>query len=217
MESTDIEKYSAIMKEIKLRVALANIALATKPEDDRIPMVIESIGLQFRKVFELIAFATLAANRAQYSLVYGDFSKDWEAGKLLKNLQKINPNFYPKPVTEEQSDQPGVRSSLNDREQDYLTQADLIESHGRCGGLMHAANPFGEPIDYAFYLRSFHVWRNKIIKLLHVHRVHLVGDSGFYHFHMKEEGHDDVSYYRFEWHGETDTATLYRVSSRSEN
>jgi hypothetical protein len=211
MESTDIEKYSAHMTQIKLRVALINITLGVQPtEIDQLPIFIESIGLQFRKVFELIAFATLAANRAMYSLVYRDFAKHWEAGKLLKNLEKINPEFYPKPGIETPSEQPGVRAHFNDRPQDYLTKTDLIAAHGRCGGLLHAANPFAPPINYEFYLSSFPVWAAKIVNLLHVHRVHLVGDSGFYHFHMKEQGHDEVRHYRFELHRETATTKFYK-------
>jgi hypothetical protein len=209
MESTDIEKYSANMAEIKLRVALINVSLATRPATELIPMAIEAIGLQFRKVFELIAFASLAANRAQYSLVYRDFAEDWRAAKLLKNLQRINPDFYPKPVIEKKSDRPGIVSTLIDRDQDYLTQGDLAAAHGKCGALMHAANPFGEPIDYAFYLTNFPIWRTKIMNLLNIHRVHLLGDSGFYHFHMKEEGHNDVRYYRFDRRDETPGETIY--------
>jgi hypothetical protein len=197
------------MTEIKLRVALINVSLATRPATELIPMAVEAIGLQFRKVFELIAFATLAANRAQYSLVYSDFAEDWKAAKLLKNLQRINPEFYPKPVIETKSDKPEIVSSLSDREQDYLTQSDLVAAHGRCGGLMHAANPFGQPIDYVFYLTNFPIWRTKIMNLLNIHRVHLLGDSGFYYFHMKEEGHNEVRYYRFEPRHETVSATIY--------
>jgi hypothetical protein len=200
MESTDIEKYSANMTEIKLRVALINVSLATRPATELIPMAIEAIGLQFRKVFELIAFASLAANRAQYSLTYRDFAEDWQAAKLLKNLQRVNPNFYPKPVIETPSGDLHIVASLKDRDQDYLTQVDLIAAHGRCGGLMHTANPFAELTDYAFYQRSFPSWRTKIMNLLNIHRVQLLGDSGFYHVHMKEQGHDEVRCYRFEPH-----------------
>ena len=192
MAPTDIEKYAEAMKEIKLRTEVITLFLSGQREARYIPTTLETIGLQFRKVFELIAFASLAANRDQYSRAYSDFSKHWEAAKLLKNLRKVNPNFYPKPVTEAPADRPGVVHSLKDRDQDYLTQSDFIEAHGRCGSLMHAANPFSKSIDYAFYQGSFPVWMTKIINLLNNHKVHLVGDSGFYLFHMKEESHDEV-------------------------
>jgi hypothetical protein len=199
MDTSHIEKYAGVMKEIKLRSEVINLFLSGQREARYVPTTVETIGLQFRKIFELIAFASLAANRNQYSLVYADFAKHWEAAKLLKNLQRVNPNFYPKPVIEAPSDQALAMHNLEERQQDYLTQKDLIEAHGRCGALMHGENPFGQPIDYAFYQKQFPVWMEKIINLLNNHQVHLVGDTGFWLFHMQEDGKgNEISWYRFE-------------------
>jgi hypothetical protein len=88
--------------------------------------------------------------------------------------------------------------SLKERGPDYLTEDSLIEAHGRCGALMHSANPYGLPIDYAFYQKSFNIWLPKIMNLLNNHKVHLLGDTGFYLFHMKETGDDEVHWYRFD-------------------
>jgi hypothetical protein len=198
-ETPDIEKYVAIMKEIKLRTDVINAFLSGQCGAVYTLTTVETVGLQFRKIFELIAFASLAANQRKYSAAYADFSKHWEAAKLLKSLHRINPDFYPKPVVETKSDHPDVVHGLNDRDQDYLTQAHLIEAHGRCGKLLHAANPFGKPIDYAFFQTSFPVWRNRFMNLLNNHKIHLVGDTGFYLVHMHEEGKKgEVSWYRFE-------------------
>lgn len=195
-ETPNIEKYVAIMKEIKLRTDVINTLLSAECT----PITVEMATLQFRKIFELIAFASLAANHRKYSAVYADFSKHWEATKLLKNLQRINREFYPKPVVETKSDQPNVVIALDDRDQDYLTQAGLIEAHGRCGKLLHAANPFGRPIDYyGFFKTKLPLWRSLFMNLLNTHKVHLVDDTGFYLVHMHEEGKkDEVSWYRFE-------------------
>ena len=198
MDPTDIHRYAGKMKEIKLRTEVIDLFLSGQREARYVPTTVETIGLQFRKIFELIAFASLAANREQYSSVYSDFAKHWEAAKLVKNLQRINPDFYPKPVVEAPADKPGVVNSLKARDQDYLTPDDLIEAHGRCGILMHAENPFGKPIDYVYYQQNFPIWRTKIINLLNNHQVHLLGDRGFYLVHMKEAGHEEVSWYRFE-------------------
>jgi hypothetical protein len=194
----DIEKYAAVMKEIKLRTEVINLFASGQRNAQYVPTNVETIGLQFRKVFELVAMASLAANREQYSLDYNDFAKHWEAAELLKNVEKINPNYYPQPVVEVPSDQPGIGHNLKKRDEDYLTKADLITAHGRCGSLMHAANPFGNPIDYSYFQQNFPVWMTKIINLLNNHEVRLPGDPGFYLFHLKEEGHEEVRWYRFE-------------------
>jgi len=195
----EIEKYAANMKEIKLRTEVIDLFLSGQLDTRYVPTTVETIGLQFRKLFELIAFASLAANREQYSLIYADFAEHWQLAKLVKNLRRINPAFYPKPVLEVPSKEPGVLHGLKDRDQDYLTEDELIEAHGRCGTLAHSANPFGDPIDYTFYNEIFPVWRTKVINLLNNHKVHLLGDKGFWIIHMQEDGKgNEVSYYRFE-------------------
>jgi hypothetical protein len=197
--TTDIEKYAAIMKEIKLRTEVINLFLSGARDAHYVPTTVETIGLQFRKLFELIAFASLAANRKRYSAAYADFATHWRAAILLENLERINPDYYPKPLLEIPSVQPGVVNDLKDRQRDYLTQRELILAHKKCGALMHGANPFGKPIDYLFYQKNYPVWSTKIINLLNIHKVRLVGDTGFWLFHMREEGKgNEVPWYRFE-------------------
>jgi hypothetical protein len=196
---TDIEKYAAAMKVIKLRVEVIQLFLSGRREAKYLPTTVETIGLQFRKVFELIALASLAANRSQYSAAYADFASHWQAAKLIKNLRSINPDFYPKPVVEVKTNRPGVLNELKPRGLDYLTETELVEAHGRCGGLMHSENPFATPIDYPFFQRSFGSWLPRTMNLLNNHQVHLLGDTGFWLFHMQEDGKgDEVPYYRFE-------------------
>lgn len=195
----DIDKYVASMKEIKLRTEVIDLFMSGQRNAHYVPTTLETVGLQFRKLFELIAFASLAANQEQYSLVYADFAEHWQLAKLVKNLRRINADFYPKPIVEVPSSEPGVMHGLKDRDQDYLTEDELIEAHGRCGALMHSANPFAAPIDYAFYQSSFPVWRARAINLLNNHKVHLLGDTGFWIIHMQEDGKgSEVSHYRFE-------------------
>jgi hypothetical protein len=187
------------MKEIKLRTEVITLFLSGQREARYLPTTIETIGLQFRKVFELIVFASLAANQYEYSRVYADFAKHWEAGKLLKNLRKINPNFYPTPVTEVPSNRPGIMRELKERDQDYLTQGELAVAHGKCGSLMHAANPFAKPIDYEAFRQVFQSWLTKIVNLLNCHQVQLPDDPGFWLIHMLEDGKgEEVSWYRFD-------------------
>jgi len=84
------------------------------------------------------------------------------------------------------------------RDQDYLTEDELITAHVRCGALMRSVSPFANPIDYEFYQQNFPVWRTRMNILLNNHEVHLLGDTGFWLIHMQEGGKgNEVSYYRF--------------------
>ena len=202
VSNTAIAQYAEIMKELKLRTKVISALSSGQAHAVFTPSTIESVGLQFRKCFELIAFASLAANQMEYSAAYSNFSKHWEAAKLVKNLKRINPNFYPKPVKEAPTTQFGVTNALVAREGDFLTEAELIEAHGRCGGLMHSANPFAKKFDYDSYIPIFQTWYTKMVNLLNNHEVRLLNDKGFYLVHMQEHGHDEVRWYRFERHPE---------------
>ena len=146
-----IEKYCSAMEEVKLRTSVIDSFLTGPGHALYEPSTLETVGLQFRKILELIAFGSLIANQDEYSKVYRDFAKHWNAGDLVKNLESINPNFYPFPVVEMPSTDPNVKAKLEQRSADYLKKDAFVEVYGRCGVLMHAANPFGKGTKYEYY------------------------------------------------------------------
>jgi hypothetical protein len=192
-----MDTYVGVMVEIKLRTAVIDLYLSGRQNAGYMATNMEVIGLQFRKIFELIALSSLAAHRDLYSQAYADFTKHWEATMLLKNVRQLNPDFYPRPIIEEEASQPGIKSNWRDRAADYLTEDELIGAHGRCGSLMHAANPYGRGIDYAFFDRSFPEWRTKTTNLLSCHLLRIPGDTGVFLVHMQEDGKDGVTWYKF--------------------
>ncbi len=197
MPEADIEKYCTVMEEIKRRMTVIDFFLMGQGSAIYVPTTVETGCLQLRKVLELIAFGSLIANKEAYSAVYSDFAKHWNAGELLKSLSRINPDFYPQPVVEVPSDQPGIKHGLRKRDPDYLSDKEFVEVYGRCGVIMHAANPYSAGIDYDFYQKKLPIWRSRIINLLNSHEIRLVGNPGMYLVHMREHGHDRVRGYTF--------------------
>jgi len=118
-------------------------------------------------------------------------------GFSVRTFDTINPDFYPKPVIEEKTAQPRVKPNLRPRDPDYLTEDELVQAHGRCSSLMHAANPYGPGIDYGFFDQRFPEWRAKVINLLNCHLLRVPGDTGLYLVHMQEEGKEGVTCYKF--------------------
>jgi hypothetical protein len=198
MKMQHIDKYLLTMKEIKLRIDVIAKNSIDTPTGMPWRSQVESTGLQFRKCFELIAFASLTANVDQYEAVYADFSRHWQAAKLMKNLKRINPDFYPKPIVEVPTKNPSVLHELKYRQGDFLSVDELVTEHGRCGALMHSANPFGVLIDYEYFAANFQTWYTRIINLLNNHEIRLVNDTGMFIVHMCEVGHDEVRAYRSE-------------------
>lgn len=192
-----IHLYSQQMREIKRRVEVIDYFLHKGGHALYQPTSIESVCLQFRKILELIAFGSLIANKARYSTVHKNFESHWNAELLLKDLFRINPDFYPKPVEEKPSTISGVINDLVPIMDGYLTQQEFVQIYKKCGGMLHAANPYGSKTGYHFYEKSFPVWREKVIRLLNCHQVHLYGETSFWLIHMLEDGDNEVHFYEF--------------------
>jgi len=194
----DIEKYCALMEEVKLRLAVVDYFISGQRHALYQPPTLESACLQLRKILELIAFGSLVANEHAYTSVHSKVSKGWHAADLLRELERVNPQFYPVPVVEIPSDIPHAILRHKKREGDYLTKANFPEVYGRCGVMAHAANPYGKGLDYAHYQRMLPLWRTQVVNLLNNHEIHLLNRPAMYVIHMKEERDDRVHFYKFE-------------------
>jgi hypothetical protein len=194
VDETGVRQYANVMAEIKRRSRVIDHFMSGKSTAVYMPTTAETIGLQFRKIFELIAFASLAANKKLYATAYANFSKHWEASKLIGNLKRLSPDFYPVPIIVTPHPAPSIKSEFAPRKEGFLTANQLINAHGRCGNLLHAANPFGKGIDYEFYHQCFVEWQTLVIGLLNFHQVRLSDEPNFWFIQMGDFSTDDVSY-----------------------
>lgn len=185
------------MDEVKQRMLVIDFFTSGPGHAMFQPTTVESIALQFRKVLELIAMASLVANKHAYAATYTNFATHWNAKSLLHNLNKVNPKFYPSPFKELPPKAPGTVKSWEDITDGYLTQADFVKLYEACSGMLHARNPYGTPLRYDDFAGGVAVWQQKIVKLLNCHKVQLVNDTNLYVIHMKEDGHDNVRGYLF--------------------
>lgn len=197
MGEPDIQKYCGLMEEVKRRTNVIDFFLGGGHALYK-PTTVESIALQFRKVLELVAFGSLIANKDVYAAAYAKFAEHWNARLLLRDLERVNAHFYPKPVIEVPSSSPKIAHGLENRQPDYLSKKEFVKVYEKCGGILHADNPYGSQVDYNYYHSKFPVWRTRIINLLNNHQIQLVSEPGFYLIHMKENREDKVHYYRFE-------------------
>jgi hypothetical protein len=190
-DETAIKQYCNYMGGVKQRISAIQ-TMGSRPIIDMIhgEIQIESIYLQFRKILELLAMGSLLNNKDEYSKVRADFDKDWNARRIVNDLAKLNPHFYPKPVID-------VKGTLRPRE-GALTQDDFVELYDRCGDVLHTANPFGATVDYKKLSAQVDGWLSKIWVLLNMHQLHMLGDDGFWLIQMTTTDSNLVHYYRFD-------------------
>jgi hypothetical protein len=104
--------------------------------------------LQLRKALEATAYASIAPNKAKYqffrqkSHTSQDFTKDFNASKIFKDLREINKDFYPVPLL------PAKRQDDNSlhydrKEQGFLSEKKFQKTYDRLGKFLHADNPWG--------------------------------------------------------------------------
>lgn len=164
----DKQLYAKCMEYIKLRIlAIDEIIFGIKttsfPETN-----LDFVYLQFRFIFESIALASLCSHRKQYELFDTKFEKEWNANKIIKQIKKINPLFFPSPEDEKSKEL-------------ALTEDELVRFIGLCGDNLHAFNPYkGKGYrhrDSQIEKERFLEWRTKVISLLGIHYVMLVGNK----------------------------------------
>lgn len=167
----EVERYIATMEEIKVRLAFVGTLMGTDGPAAIHIGAIESAYLQLRKILELVAFASLTANKHAFSKIYAKFSKIWHAGQLLRDLKKVNQHFYPIPLIQTPSTEPGVKWHMEERPSDYLDQTAFLLLYTRIGELMHARNPYAKPILYDEYHEEIGDWCAKVRNLLEFHGI----------------------------------------------
>ena len=192
-----IDLYLQQMREIKRRMEVVDYFLLAGGHALYKPTTVESTCLQIRHILELVAFASLCANQAAYSAVHKDFASHWNADLLLRDLARLNPDFYPVPKVELPSTTQGVKNHLEDLKEGFLTKEEFIAAYKKCGAMMHARNPYGSKMGHHYFEKELPVWRDKIIKLLNNHSVKVLGHPGFWLIHIHEAQDNEVHGYEF--------------------
>jgi len=186
------------MEEIKIRfLVIVNFIRDNKSTGNDITDI-EFVTLQFRKILELIALSSIVSNKEKYSEVREKFENDWNAKNIIRELERINPEFYPRPVSKVTSHDPSVNYHFEQIKNGYLTKSAFLKLYEKCGGLLHAENPFGSKKDYASIKQNANEWLNKIQKLLDLHCVLIYGHEQVWIVQMREGANKDVVVYTAE-------------------
>lgn len=178
--------YLEYMEEVKKRISLAEDVFAEAEREGPSLLHYEFMGLHLRKTLELIAFASLVANKERYAEVYQDFQKHWNAKRLLSNLHKINVDFYPRPVEVVLADADDF--SLESVTEGYLTQDEFVELYGHASEMLHVKNPF-RPLGFDSRY-SFSEWIDRVVRLLSVHQMRLVDTSKYWIVQLASAEHN---------------------------
>jgi hypothetical protein len=127
-----INLYANLMEEVKVRVESINKSLMGSLAVPA-PILREFCFLQLRMICELIALGCLVA--------HGDIEAatklkgDYAADKIINELKKLHPDFYPKPVKKENDYKNSCH--VTDITIGFLTRDELVTLTRKCGMVLH--------------------------------------------------------------------------------
>jgi hypothetical protein len=172
--TTDIQNYCTYIAEVRGRLDVIQSFIDGKATTSLDACNGEFIFLQLRKILELIAFASLIANKDVYSAVHKRFDEHWRAKAMLAELEKVNPNFYPLTVGSPQEIAPG-RKHFPLANHDFMTKDEFVTLYNSASELLHTRNPFTAKASGIEIIYPVQEWVLRIRRLIVWHVMHLVG------------------------------------------
>jgi hypothetical protein len=145
-----------------------------------VPLLREFCFLQLRMLCELIALGCLVAHGDIEETKAPALQKSYNAGDIVKSLEKLQPNFYPVPRKPVFS--PG-HVHLEDYDREFLTKNELLSLYGRCGDVLHRGSlrRMLDPRNLSSTdFQDIQRWGQKILNLLSFHTISRVGGD----FHL---------------------------------
>lgn len=165
--------YQDCLYEIKRRIDVIAEHLNGVTTEKYLIIEVETVCLQFRKILEKIVLMSLVANKELYAEQNEKFAKHYHAERIMNDLERINPDFYPVPTKRVKHE--NKVDEWIEIESGYLTKEELVKIYEKCGGMMHAQNPFASEKPLKEIQTCFPEWLTKICILLDHHHIKLVG------------------------------------------
>jgi hypothetical protein len=159
------------MEEVKRRLRAIDEILAGSKTTSYKYTNVEFVGLQFRKIFELIILATLASHHHLFEELTRNLSKEWQISKIIAIVKRKNPAFYPVPIDRVPSTTAGIADDWRDVTTGFMTLDELITAHGTTANLMHVTNPYRDELAIDEFEKQFSIWRSRLVRLLDNHLV----------------------------------------------
>jgi len=130
-------RYTDLMQEIKERLYVIEDVLSGRTGLQG-PLAHEFCFLQLRIICECISLACVIAHEYIEELQASKFQKAWSADTLMKALDGLHQDFYPKPKTVTVKEN---NVQLGEIDAPYLTKDDLKKLNGICGDKLHRGSP----------------------------------------------------------------------------
>jgi hypothetical protein len=172
--------YTRLLDEAKVRLHGLSDAINGKtllPEQ----LVGDFCYLELRMLCELVAIGCLVAHGDIQATTTSKLQKEYAADNIIKKLEQLHPNFYPRPVMVSPT---AVGHHIERVESDYLSKQELSSLYHQCGDHLHrgSLSKFRStaPKRYLAEREKLVEWHRKFVILLASH--HIASLSNLAHY-----------------------------------
>lgn len=96
--------------------------------------------LNIRKIIEELMLLSVSAHETACSQLTTRLRKEWNATKIMKGLERINPKFFPDAIKVVPSSDDATAGSFISISDDYLSKDFAAEMYNLCGNVLHSTN-----------------------------------------------------------------------------
>jgi len=182
-----VNAYSRLMEEAKYRLLAMNTALLGRTG---LPhgAVHEFCFLQLRMLGELIALGCLTAHG---DLQTGKLKGEYKADQIIRRLQRLHPDFYPKAATQTKAGPDEYDAEL--LIDGFLTKEELLKLYWRCGDVLHRGSLQAlSSLKYATGdFEEIETWKQKIEVLLSYHAIFMADKRTMALFVLRNKANND--------------------------
>lgn len=96
--------------------------------------------LNIRKIIEELMLLSVSAHDTAGAQLTSRLRKEWKATKIMKELARINPRFFPDAIRIVPSEEEGIEGRFISVDDSYLNKEFAAEMYNLCGSVLHASN-----------------------------------------------------------------------------
>jgi hypothetical protein len=157
-----IHLYASLMEEAKGRIEAIEQTLIQRQTVLADRLAREFCALQLRMLCELIALGCLVTHGDIPATHTSKLSRTTYADRIMAALDKLHPEFYPKPVRR-------TNHGIEDITSGFLTKDELPKLVGVCGDTLHRGSAKNLLTPRTLPRDDIIVWTQKIRTLLDIH------------------------------------------------
>ena len=170
--------YGNLMEEAKVRIELISQILQGRGEFHQVVQR-EFCFLQLRMLCELVALSCLVAHGDISSLQAHKVGKAYSADEIMKKLEELRPDFYPKSINSKKTGEKFHEITALDPQP--FPKADLLSLYGTTHRYVHRGSLRGllatdVPIDTNFNAEGVHRWAQLFVNMLQMHLISISTD-----------------------------------------